>query len=99
VALGVPVRVGGHGGGLDVERDAQPLEVGAELRDVVAVHEVICVAVEQVDGRPRQHERHLVLPGHDADADSHGLERAAGCAPVLGDEDEDRLVGHDHPLS
>src|SRR5262249_55716371 len=83
----------------DVERYAEPLEIAAELRHVVAIDEIVGVAVQQVDGRPRQHEGDVVFSGDDAHADAHRLERTPGRARVLGDEDEYGLVGHYARLS
>jgi hypothetical protein len=83
-----------------VERHAEPLEVVAELGDVVAVDQVVGVGVEQVDGGPAQHERHLVLAGDHADADPHRLERAVRGPRVGRDQHEDGLlVGHGGGIS
>ena len=85
---------------LHLERDAQLLEGSAELGDVVAVDQVVGVGVEQMDGRPSQHERHVVLAGHHAHADAHGLERAARRSGIDADEHEDGLrVGHGRRVS
>jgi len=99
VPVGVPIRVFGHGARLDVEWHPEPLEIGAELCDVVAVHEVVGVRVQQMHGGAGEHEGDVVLAGHDTDADAHGLEGAARRARILADEDHDRLVGHDRALS
>ena len=84
-----------RGAGLDVEDDAELLERGAELGDVVAVHEIVGVRVEQVGGGPAEHHRHLVLARHHAERDAHGLVGAVGHARILRDHHEHGLaVGH-----
>ena len=69
----------------------EPAQGGAELLDVVAVHELVGVGVEEVCGRPQQHERDLVLAGDDADADAHRLERPSRDARIGADDDEHGL--------
>ena len=94
VAVGVPVGISGDGFGVDVERHAEPLQVVAELGDVVAVDQIVRVGVQEMDARAGEHERHGVLAGHDADTDAHGLEGAPGTARIGGDEDENGLLAH-----
>jgi hypothetical protein len=95
VALGIPARIAGHGVGLDVEGHAERLEVGTEPRGVVAVHELVGVLGQELDGRTPQHEDDLVLAGDDAQADAHGLVGPVGDARILGDHDDDgSVVGH-----
>jgi len=100
MARRVPPGLRGHGRGVDVEGDVEPLEIGAELVDVVPVHEVVGVVVQQVDRRAREHDGDIVFAGDDAHRDAHGLEGPARRARVARDEDEDRLlVGHPRTLS
>jgi hypothetical protein len=91
----VPVRIGRDGVVLDVERNAEVLEVLAELRDVVAVHQIVGVGVEQVDGGSAEHERDVVFAREDADPDAHGLERPMRRSRIGRDHHQDGLlVGH-----
>ena len=93
--IGVPVRIGGNRRALDVERDVELLQVGPELRDVVAVDQVVGVRVEQVDRRPGEDERDLVFAGDHAQPDAHRLVGAMRGARILRDDEDDRLgVGH-----
>jgi len=68
------------------------LRLARKLRDVVAIPRSSVSPSSRVDGRPTSTKVTSFSAGHDADADAHGLEGAAGRARVLGDEDEDRLV-------
>ena len=93
--VGVPAGLGRERRRLDVEGDAELLEGGAELGDVVAVHQVVRVLVQQVDGGAGQHDAHGILARDHAERDAHGLVGAVGDTRVFGDDDEDGLpVGH-----
>ena len=56
---------------------------------------LVGLLVQQVDGRPREDHRHLVLARDHAERDPHRLVRAMGLARIDGDQDENGLVvGH-----
>ena len=78
-----------------MEHDPQFLERGAVLGDVITVHQLVGVLVEQVDGGAREHDVHIVLAGDDAERDAQRLVGPVGDARVFGDDDDGRLaVGH-----
>ena len=76
-----------------MERDAELFERGAELGDVVAVHEVVGLLVEKVDSGAGQHDVEGGFARDDAERDTHGLVRAMGDTGIFGDQDEGGLPG------
>ena len=92
MSLGVPPRLGGQRGGLDVEGNAELLEGSAELGDIVAVHQIVGVLVQEVDRGTGEHDAHGILARHHPERDAHGLVRPVGDARILGDDDENGLA-------
>ena len=75
-----------------MEGNAELLEGGAELGDVVAVHQIVGVLVEKVHGGAGEHDAHGILARHHAQGDAHGFVGSVGDARVLGDDDENGLA-------
>ena len=93
MAVGVPGGIRGRCARFHEEGNAELLQRGAELGDVVAVHEVVGVLVEQVDRGAGEDDVHGGLAGHDTQRDAHGLVGAVGDARILRDQHEHGVAG------
>jgi len=100
----VPVAVIRDGRALHVEGLIELLEGGDVLERVLAVDVVLDLGAQDLGRRAEEHERHVVLPGQDAEGDPHRLVGAVGGLGIDGHDDEDVLGGHvlvegDEPLA